>query len=232
MSERVPTYDYSDNDEIIKNIINRVLRFWQKKAPELLFDGVLNIERQRLYLLVLAWLEVEVGREDSFKVINTEYKIQGDIAGLPIIARIDRVDQLICGDKMIVDYKTGLASTASWFSNRPEAMQMPIYALLNSDAKSICFAQVQADVDKSCKYQGVSQKDLLVKGIKKVNEGVTKDANCNTWDDLVSNWDEIALSAVNDFKLGASEVDPKVEAKSCQYCDYKRLCRVSEESIG
>ena len=147
----------------VKNIINRVLKFWQKKAPELLFDGVLNIERQRLYLLVLAWLEVEIGREDSFSVINTEYKIQGDIAGLPIVARIDRVDQLICGDKMIVDYKTGLASTASWFSNRPEAMQMPIYALLNPDAKSITFALVHGDIDKICKYQGVSEKDLLVK---------------------------------------------------------------------
>ncbi len=214
-------------DEIIRNIINKVLKFWQKKAPELLFDGVFNIEKERLYLLVLAWLEVEVGREDSFSVINTEHKIQGDIAGLPIVARIDRIDSLFSGDKMIVDYKTGLASTASWFSSRPEAMQMPIYALLNLDAKSITFAHVQADVDKSCKYHGVSEKDLLVKGIKKVNESMTKDANCNTWGDLVSSWDEIAVSAVNNFKLGASEVDPKVEAKTCQYCEYRRLCRVS-----
>ena len=97
---------------------------------------------------MIAWLDIEQDRP-LFEVSGVEKVIKGEIAGLPILARIDRLDNLDLSKnkKIIVDYKTGLSNKiSSWFAQRPSAMQMPLYALLHKDTGSIVFALVNKAV--------------------------------------------------------------------------------------
>ena len=43
--------------------------------------------------------------------------------------RIDRIDRLADGARVLIDYKSGLAD-ADWRGERPDNPQLPLYALL------------------------------------------------------------------------------------------------------
>ena len=94
-------------NKIIKNIINKTLNSWHIKYSNILFYGVLEIEKKRLYDLVIAWLDIEKNRP-LFEVSGVEKVIKGEIAGLPILARIDRVDSLNSLDNLDVSKKIKL----------------------------------------------------------------------------------------------------------------------------
>ena len=128
---------------VIKSIIksiNKSLNKWKIKYKNILFEGMFNIEHKRLYSLIVSWLEIEKDRP-LFEVVGIEKVIKGEIAGLPILARIDRLDNISgSNQKIIVDYKTGVSKTSSWFGDRPNMMQMPLYALLHPNTGAIVFA--------------------------------------------------------------------------------------------
>ena len=226
------------NHDIIENIINKILNSWNIKYPNILFAGILEIEKKRLYDLVIAWLDIEKDRP-LFEVSGVEKVIKGEIAGLPILARIDRLD-LSKNIKIIVDYKTGLSNKiSSWFAQRPSAMQMPLYALLHKDTASIVYALVNKE---KLGFQGISDFNTDINGVKIADKKnlsrlcsdmfsssnflEDKNININNWSELLSHWQEIANNAVLDFKNSKTVVDPVSSIKTCQYCDYKRLCRI------
>ena len=223
--------DKNKLDNIIIKYINKSLNKWKIKYKNILFKGMLNIELKRLYNLIISWLEVEQDRP-LFEVVGIEKVIKGEIAGMPILARIDRLDNISgSNQKIIVDYKTGVSKTSSWLGDRPNMMQMPLYALLHPNTGAIVFALVNND---NLTYQGVSDKELNISGVKVVNEKnlsrisyyLNKNNLDKNWDDLLNKWQNIAQDAVLDFKNSKTNVDPANINQTCQYCEYKRLCRI------
>ncbi|MEX1993555.1 MAG: PD-(D/E)XK nuclease family protein, partial [Steroidobacteraceae bacterium] len=88
----------------------RLEREWQEQA----IAGLLALERAR----------------PPFTVVETERELQGEIGGLELQLRVDRVDQT-AGGLVVIDYKTGTVRGAPWRGARMDAPQLPLYAVLH-----------------------------------------------------------------------------------------------------
>src|SRR5208337_3044049 len=86
-------------------------------------------ELRRTRDLLDRWLDVERLRE-PFSVERLEQgRMLAHHAGIDFECRIDRVDRLRDGARVLIDYKTGSGS-ADWRGERPDNPQLPIYAQL------------------------------------------------------------------------------------------------------
>ena len=80
-----------------------------------------------------------------FAVVETERELHGQIGGLDLRLRVDRVDRV--GDQLVViDYKSGAIRKAPWRGARMEAPQLPLYAVLHpGKPAAIAIAELNAE---------------------------------------------------------------------------------------
>lgn len=185
----------------------------------------IRLEKKRLQKLILDWLEVEKARP-AFSVLMSEKAVSIQLAALTLSLRIDRIDQLENGKKLIVDYKTGKHNDIhAWFGENPEEPQLPLYALLDqTGTAAISFAQVVSG--ESC-FKGVSQDDIEIKGIKPLDE--VKKNVASSWPEQLSTWHTTFTKLAHDFSQGSAQVLPKEPAQTCTYCHLKPFCRINED---
>ena len=103
----------------------------------------LKAEEERTIELVMNWLAVESARQ-PFQIVAVEEKTTIQVGDLSLKVRADRIDQVAEG-QLLIDYKTGEVSTASWEGPRPEQPQLPLYAAFGGSTNLIgaVFAQVR-----------------------------------------------------------------------------------------
>jgi RecB family exonuclease len=163
------------------------------------------------------WLDIERQRQ-PFEVEQLEHGTQvARHAGLEFAVRIDRVDRLADGARVLIDYKTGVAS-ADWRGERPDNPQLPIYALLRSEALvAVAYGRVNAG---ECSFIAETERPAVFKprGRQSPLEGMpTLAALIDVWSLRIEN-----LAA--DFAAGRAAVAPTVRA--CKSCRLHGLCRV------
>lgn len=186
----------------------------------------MQLEKQRLKKLIFRWLEIEKQRP-PFKVIAKEHSAFIDLKGINISVRIDRIDELEDGTKLLIDYKTTEKdlSIDNWFSDRPEEPQLPLYTLLDTTSiTGITFAQIHPD---KIHFKGVSHDELNIKGIKSITK-IKRQPELN-WHEQLSHWQKTFYKLSEAFYSGIATVDPKNKSQSCQYCALKPFCRINEE---
>ena len=117
------------------------------RVREQMPPGYLALEEQRLQRLVTAWLEFERARAE-FTVEATELEKPVTVAGLPLKLRLDRLDRLNDDTFLVIDYKTGPVSDRAWNGERPEDLQLPLYAGFGLDEEQdlggLVFAKLRA----------------------------------------------------------------------------------------
>jgi len=191
---------------------------------------ILALEAERLQRLLNEWIKVELTR-DAFIVVETEVKREIEVGGLTMRTRLDRVDELTGGERIIIDYKTGPCSKDYWLPGRPKEPQMLIYAF-HGGFNAIAFASLGAERPS---FVGVSQLDNMLPKVKGIESDVKwrgKITGVNNWRELNERWKETLTALAHDFLHGVADVDPNEALKGrespCEYCEFIILCRKTE----
>jgi probable DNA repair protein len=205
-----------------------------RDRPDLVGPRLRELERQRLLRAVHAWLEIEDQRP-PFTVITIESRGEITLGGLRIRVRPDRVDRLADGSLAIIDYKTGRVKIGDWLDPRPDAPQLPLYAvayasgLLDASAhpvRALAYAQLRPG---ETRLRAVAATDGLLPGATVIGPD---DARIRRpgWDGLMADWSDALVALAGEFIRGEATVAPKSLTASCEFCDLPLLCRVGERA--
>lgn len=211
---KLSTFDLT---KIVESPIHTVLQPY--RTPERLGEFY-ELENQRLQQLLIKWLTFEKQRP-SFKVVAQESKHEIILANRSLHIRIDRIDELHNGDKLIIDYKTRTPNIKDCFQERLEKPQLPLYSLVDSKIVGVAYAEIQND---KLSFRGVSQYDLGIEGIR-ILADYRHDGAQENWPLQLSHWREQLTDLLMQHLQGVAAVDPAHPTQSCQYCQFTPLCR-------
>lgn len=189
--------------EVVAEEARRRRNLWPERLQRL--------EIERLTGLALEWLAIERERP-SFTVEEREQARTIEIAGLQLNVKLDRVDRLADGGRMVIDYKTGRAALGDWAGERPAAPQLPLYAVSEADIRALAFAQVRPG-----EMRLIGQGDG-VEGLKPAEPD---------WAGQIAGWRGVLTKLAEDFRAGQAAVDPRAP-KVCTTCPLGMICRIHE----
>jgi ATP-dependent helicase/nuclease subunit B len=223
--------DSSAQGGIESFVLDHVKKAMNDSIPATLRDRLptryLAIEESRLVKVISEWLTYE-SRRASFTVKGTEEKASVVIAGLSLDLRLDRQDELEDGSNLVVDYKTGEASPDRWATERPEDVQLPIYASFavnkvpGSDPGGLVFAKVKAG---SMEFAGRLRDPLAVLPTTAKTSSLVKNP---LTDEQLEDWRGTIEGLAIDFLNGRADVNPRDSEDTCENCKLSMLCRIEE----
>jgi ATP-dependent helicase/nuclease subunit B len=176
---------------------------------------------------VTALLEVDATRE-PFSVADVEAELQRTLAGVPMTLRIDRIDRV--GDaRVLIDYKTGKPSLTQWRGARPDAPQLPLYAVLaGGPVAAIAFASVSA---RAARYRALGVAEAAVPGLLEAERFALTETEDKgfSWAEIRQRWGAVLAQLAAQFRDGVADVDPK-RPQTCRLCHLETLCRVERQA--
>jgi probable DNA repair protein len=193
-------------------------------------EKLIEIEQLRLQTLVAEWLDGVESERVGFSVVECEQEHFEQIGPLMIRTVIDRIDQLDDGQRIILDYKTGLIKIDSLLAERLLEPQLPIYAIADQQAAGgVAFAQVRRG---DCKLVGVTAEDGLLPRVASVGGNkVAQELQLHSWPELLAYWQQQLEQLASDFVAGKAAVDPVDLELACKFCDLRSLCRIAEAQL-
>jgi len=179
-----------------------------------------QIQRDRLRRLLSGWLEVEMERRLPFEVKSSEKEFKNvQVGPLHLSVRMDRVD-MVEGGEVLIDYKTGNASPNDWLTDRPDAPQLPLYAILSetNQLQGVAFGLVRAGEGRA--FKGYAAQDGVLPGKPaRLKEAATLQAQ-------IERWRKVLESLAREFYSGDARVRPKQYPTTCEHCGQRLLCRL------
>lgn len=212
----------SEREALLEQCISTALERSEKLSVTPWDAAYLDMQRERLRNLLGPWLELELTRP-PFTVKLSEKELKDvQIGPLRLSVRVDRVDIGESGE-IIIDYKTGVAKPNEWLSDRPDAPQLPLYAVLSEavQLEAIAFGQVRAGKDMGLQGFSISEES----GIRMPRQ---RPANLA---EQVEEWRQVLTSLAEDFYTGDTRVRPKSFPTTCTYCAQRLLCRIDAASF-
>jgi len=192
--------------------------------PEVYTPRVAELERERLTSRVVAWLEIEA-RRPPFRVLESEQEHRIQLGPLTLLTRIDRIDALADGGRLVLDYKTGRVTLQSWLEERPDDPQLPLYALgEREELAAVSYACLKPG---ETGFTGLAARGGMPEGIVVYAEKRNQPAEVPDWDSLLRYWERNLTQLAESYAAGDAKVDPK-QPKTCEYCHLSTLCRVHE----
>lgn len=212
--QQIPSHaelvDYPESE--LADLINVHIKQTLSRYPH---SGFTQIEQKRLSQLMQQFITTEKQR-DGFTVVATEQVLEANISGLRFNTRLDRIDELDNGERIIFDYKTGNIPSNPWCGKSIKEPQLPIYAV-NNDAHGVAFIQLTAD---KVTYTGLSKDpDSLPSKTK-------QQRSCEVWEIQLKHWQQQLEHASLGYQRGKAAVLPTTGA--CTYCEYDSLCRIQK----
>jgi probable DNA repair protein len=191
----------------------------KRDRPATLAGRFAEVEKARLARLARAWLEMErEARGDDFTVAAVEDKRSLVIGPLTLRGKLDRVDELEDGRRIVIDYKSTGKPSSAWLGERPDEPQLPLYLIASEPAAvAIAFAQVKAG---DMKFTALAADETLLP--------VWKSLPDIGWDAQVAAWREVLTRLAAQFAAGEAAVQPKNPRMTCRNCDLQPLCRIHE----
>lgn len=186
----------------------------------------LELERERLIVLIQSWLKIEQSRNEPFTVYDTEKKFSGSIFGIEVSLSLDRVDYLSDGNRLVIDYKTGKPVLSDLFSERPEEPQLLLY--------QVALDQQESDSSNTgIGYGVINSSKTTLAAVLPQGKGVTtiggrKPSDYSDWNMLAQKWKSTIERLAEEFNVGHAAITPSRNA--CRYCDLKAACRIQQSS--
>jgi hypothetical protein len=188
---------------------------------------LLGLERAWLERALLALAECELRRE-PFTVVEREQEHVLTINGRELHTRLDRLDRLEDGGTVLIDYKSGRGLPHRWVGQRPDAMQLPIYAAYHAETPvAVAFAQLPL---ATTGFVGLAARDGILPDVPSLARTRKLQLRGRAWADVIDEWRAVAARLAGEFASGAAAVDPTDEA--CEQCALAALCRISEPALG
>jgi ATP-dependent helicase/nuclease subunit B len=216
------TMPRSEREALLEQCISTALEKSEKLSATPWDAAYLDMQRERLRNLLGPWLELELTRPPFTVKLSEKQLNDVQIGPLHLNVRVDRIDIGEHGE-IIIDYKTGVANPNEWLSNRPDAPQLPLYAVLSEavQLEAVAFGQVRAGKDMGLQGFAVSDES----GIRMPRQ---HPANL---EEQVEEWRQVLTSLAEDFYNGDTRVRPKSFPTTCTYCAQRLLCRVDAASF-
>jgi ATP-dependent helicase/nuclease subunit B len=145
------------------------------------------------------------------------------VGPLRLSVRVDRVDLGELGE-ILIDYKTGHAKPGDWLTDRPDAPQVPLYAVLSQaeQIEAVAFALVHAG--EEMKLEGYAVNSGVLTKMAKLKEAPTLEDQVERWRKVLT---ELAIS----FHDGDARVRPKKYPTTCSHCSQRVLCRLDVAAL-
>ena len=200
------------DEPTIKSILEETISVKTQKLsrslPTHLRGYYLTSEIQRQVKLIHRWLVIEKSRA-SFRVSERESQHSISIGELSLNLRIDRVDELADGSKVIIDYKTSSnVNLRGLTGERPHEPQLPLYALAKGeDCNAVMFAQINP---KQVKFSGFRSEDLALPEAISIQEKAASELP-DTWTETLEYWRSQLTLLAAEFFSGVTSLDYKTE---------------------
>jgi len=218
--EQLMVYSDQQLHGLIDTVIDEVLTRYKCEHPYSSKNQILELERARLKRLIREWIEIEKTRQ-PFEVTCCEERQSAQIGGLLLDLQIDRMDRLIDGTYLLIDYKTGKPSFLDWFEERPSEPQLPLYSTITSFPLSgVLFGQIRQG---DSTFKGLTTYEGIVPGA--ITFDRLKNEYIDSLQSLILSWRETLTQLAEDFCQGKAQVEPK-DVTTCQYCHLQTLCRI------
>ena len=228
--------DQTQRDAIVQHAVTKGLARAQTTQADPWDSAYLDLQRVRLTELLRDWIQIEL-RRPEFTVMAQEEAAQNISLGpLRLSLRVDRIDQ-VDGQQVILDYKTGLANTTDWLGDRPDQPQVPLYAILASEAAAqsdsaslplaaVGFGEVRAG--KGMRLRGFETAPGVLNA---QGAGKPLRMDAESFHAQVARWHEVLERLAIEFAEGDIRVRPKQYPSTCARCGQRLLCRLDAASI-
>lgn len=189
-------------------------------------SAYIEVQRKRLHRLLSDWLDFEVLRK-PFRVEGMEVEVdEARIGPLAMHLRVDRIDRIPLADgseaTLLIDYKTGAAERKDWFGDRPDAPQLPLYAIASGipDVQGIAFGRVRVG------RLGMNFEEMLTDRAL-LGDQASKGRRAEpTFHERMEEWQRDLTALAEAFARGEAVVEPKDYLTTCKRCPSRLLCRV------
>ena len=189
---------------------------------------MLELEHERLYKLIGAWLQHEKERNIAFKLIDCEAEKKVHICGIKITLKIDRIQQLDSGELEFIDYKTGQEpKMTSWDEARITEPQLPIYAAFGADESKISSVQFAWVKIANHAFMGVSTDNFEAEADKRKPKFIQQ---FDDWQSLLNHWKASIEAIAHEIKIGEAAVRFNHES-DLMYCEVLPLLRLPERQL-
>jgi exodeoxyribonuclease-5 len=178
-----------------------------------------GIEAARLRRLLGTWLNLDLSRDEDFRVVACEEKHQLCLDGIEASVVIDRIDELLgttgrddlpgAGKRLVIDYKTGARVDArSWAAVRITEPQLPIYAAFAVNPHPLAgaaFAQVRSD---KMGFVGITETAGVLPKVKSLAESRKRfpESHFADWASLIAHWRQSLLAIAGEIRAGDARV--------------------------
>ena len=213
-----------EREDVLRRCISEALKRTEGSSSTAWDAAYLEVQRGRLQRLLSWWLKLELERRLPFEVRLSEKEFSDVKVGpLQLNVRMDRVDQ-VGGGELLIDYKTGEASPNDWLTDRPDAPQLPLYAILSEAERltGVAFGLVRAGEGRA--WRGYAADGVLPGRPARMKEAATLA-------EQVERWREVLVRLAEEFYTGDASVRPKSYPATCEYCGQRVLCRLDVTSL-
>ena len=226
-SEDLLRSELRQQEAIVNRSVDKALLSMKSRTRERVGLDVIDLERIRLQTTVMEWLAVEAKRTIPFNVIARETPYEWEARGLSLSFKVDRVDQLADGGRVIIDYKSKTSNSLSDWTGAPiRAPQLPCYSEVIDGVVSVAVASLSSDKPG---YRALGAAIGVGKSDSASKRELEERAELS-WSELRDQWKRELDRLVADFIRGSTVATPS--AKACRHCDYSAICRAKVQNGG